>query len=535
MGNVVQGEFSARIDELFAEWDRADSPGAAIAVLLGGEVIHQRGYGMANLDHGIQIAPDSVFHVASVSKQFTAFAVGLLADEGKLSLDDAVRQYVPELPDALPPFTIRQCIHHTSGLRDQYGLFRLAGWRDDDTQTFADVLDFAYRHERLNFSPGDENRYCNTSYTLLALVVERVSGQSFRSFVHERLLDPAGMASSHIHDDHSAIVARRTSAYAKRPGEDGGVKVANSTVSAVGAICLFTTVEDLSHWVRNYQTREVAGPIMDLAMTSGALNSGAPTHYGFGLSVGAYRGQRMIGHGGSDSGYRAQVTWFPESDLGVVILCNLGSMKPGLLALKVADIVIADRLGADDVADASVVDLAEDELAALTGVYHASPSRQVREVTLRDGLLRMPSLFGDDLTLTPIGHRRFRADEPPFEVRFDGPDDALELHEIDRHGDMRVSSRLAPFDPDIENLAATVGSYSCPEIGAIYRMSLKDGVLSFGEGKNGLRPLRPLAPDFFAIDGYGGNTLAVTRDGYGNVAGLQLFNERIRYLRFARL
>ncbi|HCG29379.1 MAG TPA: hypothetical protein DEU95_06470, partial [Chloroflexi bacterium] len=127
------------------------------------------------------------------------------------------------------------------------------------------------------------------------------------------------------------------------------------------------------------------------------------------------------------------------------------------------------------------------------------------------------------------------ADEPPFEVRFDGPDDALELHEIDRHGDMRVSSRLASFEPDVENLAAAVGSYSCPEIGAIYRMSLKDGVLSFGEGKNGLRPLRPLAPDFFAIDGYGGNTLAVTRDGYGNVAGLQLFNERIRYLRFARL
>ena len=183
MADVTGTVLSPRIDELFAEWDKPDSPGAAAAVLRGGKVIHQRGYGMANLDHAIPITPDSVFHVASVSKQFTAFAIGLLADEGKLALDDEVRKYVPELPDLGEAFTIEQCIHHTSGLRDQYGLFRLAGWRDDDTQTFDDVLDFAYRHERLNFTPGDEYRYCNTSYTLLALIIERVSGQSFSSFV----------------------------------------------------------------------------------------------------------------------------------------------------------------------------------------------------------------------------------------------------------------------------------------------------------------------------------------------------------------
>jgi len=533
MADVTDTVLSPRIDELFAEWDKPDSPGAAVAVLRGGKVIHQRGYGMANLDHAIPITPDSVFHVASVSKQFTAFAIGLLADEGKLALDDEVRKYVPELPDLGEAFTIEQCIHHTSGLRDQYGLFRLAGWRDDDTQTFDDVLDFAYRHERLNFTPGDEYRYCNTSYTLLALIIERVSGQSFSSFVKERLLDPVGMTSSHIHDDHSAIVARRTSAYASR-GTDEGFKVANSTVSAVGAICLFTTVEDLARWVANYQTREVAGSIMDQAMASGMLNSGSPTHYGFGLFLSSYRGQRTIGHSGSDSGYRAQVTWFPDADLGVVILCNLGSMKPGKLALRIADVVIPDALGADDLADAPTVDVASEDLEPLAGVYHMTPARQIREVFYRDGKLVMPSGFGDDLDLTPIGQRRFRADDPPFEVRFVGPDDALELHEIDRNGDTRVYARLESHEPTLEELAALVGSYDCPEIGATYRVSLKDGGLSVGERKNGPRTLRPLAPDFFAVDGYGSNTLAVTRDGYGQVAGLQLFNERIRYLRFDR-
>ncbi|HEX5166045.1 MAG TPA: serine hydrolase domain-containing protein, partial [Thermomicrobiales bacterium] len=439
MSTTIEGALSAQIDDIFSEWDRIDSPGMAVAVIHNGEIIHQRGYGMSNLDHAIPIESDSVFHVASVSKQFTAFAIALLAHDGKLSLDDDLRTHVPELPDLGQTITIRHCIHHTSGLRDQYGLFRLAGWRDDDTQTLADVLDFAYRHERLNFTPGDEYRYCNTSYTLLALIVERVSGQSFRSFVNDRLLAPLGMTDSHIHDDHTAIVPRRTSAYNTR--DDGSLKVANSTVSAVGAICLFTTAEDLAKWVRNYQTRDVAGDILDAAFTSGALNSGHPTHYGYGLALSTYRGLRTIGHGGSDSGYRAQVTWFPDADLGVVILANLATIKPGPLALRIADIVIPDQLGADDLADASAIDLDPAALKPLTGVYHTTPSQQIREVTLDDNTLHITADFGDKQPMTPLGHRRFRADDPPFEVTFTGPDTALELHITDRNGDTRSFTR----------------------------------------------------------------------------------------------
>lgn len=534
MASTVESNDSSRIDDLFQQWNGPDSPGAAVTVLHNGGVIHQRGYGSANLDHGLPIESDSVFHVASVSKQFCAIAVALLARDGKLSLDDDIRSHVPELPDLGHTITIRQCIHHTSGLRDQYGLFRLAGWRDDDTQTFADVLDFAYRHERLNFAPGDEYRYCNTSYTLLALIVERVSGQSFRAFVQQRLLDPLGMTDSHFHDDHTAIVARRTSAYAPRDGDDG-LKVANSTVSAVGAICLFTTAEDLAKWVRNYQTREVAADVLDAAMTSGALNDGHPTHYGYGLALGDYRGLRTIGHGGVDSGYRAQVTWFPDADLGIVILANLATIKPGPLALKIADIVIADQLGADDIADAPAADLDTAELDALVGVYHTTPSQQIREITLRDGKPYITTDFGDELEMTPIGHRRFRADDPPFEVCFTGPVDALELHVTDRNGDNRSYTRLAPYEPNVESLAALVGAYDVPELGATYHAVLNDGTLLFGERKNGPRKLRPLAPNLFALEGYGANTLTTASDSYGNIKELQLFNERIRYLRFKRV
>lgn len=533
---TVAGEFSTQIDALFTEWDRTDSPGAAVTVLRRGEVIHQRGYGMANLDHGIPLAADSVFHVASVSKQFCAIAVALLADEGKLALDDDIRTHVPEMPDLGHTITIRHCIHHTSGLRDQYGLFSLAGWRDDDTQTYDDVLDFAYRHERLNFPPGDAYRYCNTSYTLLAEIVKRVSGQSFREFVQERLLTPAEMTSSHFHDDHTAIVPRRTSAYKKRPEGQTGFKVANSTVSAVGAICLFTTAEDLSNWVRNYSAQTVAGAVLDDAMTAGTLNNGRSQHYGYGFFLNTYRGQRWVGHSGGDSGYRLQVTWFPDTDLGVIVLSNTTAIESGKMALRIADIAIADVLGPDELADAPTIEISAEERAALIGVYHNPATQQIREIIEKDGKLLMPDGFGQDDELFPIGHRRFRAeDHPSFEVRLTGPDDALELHETDNHGDVRSYTRLPQYTPELETLAALVGSYACHDLNATYSVTLKDGVLGVGERKNGPRKLRPLAKDLFEIEGPGGNTITVTHDAYGQVKDIQLFNERIRYLRFVRL
>ncbi|HEX3722780.1 MAG TPA: serine hydrolase domain-containing protein, partial [Nitrolancea sp.] len=267
-----------KVDAIFAEWDRADSPGCALGVIQGGELVYARGYGSANLDLDVPLTPASVLHVASVSKEFTAIATGIAARKGLLSLDDDVRKYVPEMPDLGHTITLRHLIHHTSGLRDQYGLFRLAGWRDEDLQTFDDVLAFAYHHRRLNFDPGSEYAYCNTSYTLLALTIERVSGQKYRDFVREQIFEPLGMSHSHFHDDVTEIVPNRASGYA--PKEGGGFKVADSNVSAVGAICLYTSVEDMARWVRNFQTREVAADVLDEAFTPGRLTDGTSQSYG---------------------------------------------------------------------------------------------------------------------------------------------------------------------------------------------------------------------------------------------------------------
>jgi CubicO group peptidase (beta-lactamase class C family) len=518
------------VDALFAEWDREDSPGCALGVIQGGELIYARGYGMANLDLGVPLSPSSVLHVASVSKEFTAISVGILDRQGKLSLDDDIRKHVPEMPDLGHTITLRHLIHHTSGLRDQYGLFRLAGWRDEDVQTFDDVLDFAYRHRRLNFAPGAEYTYCNTSYTLLAVAVERVSGQRYRDFVREQIFEPLGMTQSHFHDDVTEIVPNRASAYEKREG--GGFKVEDSNVSAIGAICLYTSVADLAKWVRNFQTRTVAGDVLDEAFTAGRLNDGTSQNYGFGLQIGRYRGLQTISHGGVDSGYRAELLWFPEVDFGVVILANLSQFKPGWMARKVADLYLGDRLSESELLDSPAIDLLEEDLAALAGLYRDDRRSLTRRVELRDGKL-VVSIFEELLELVPFGNGRFRLGTPPTEIQIRPNDDGmLEYREMSHDGKHTTFVRTSVASPDVETLASYAGSYYCPELDTRYTLLLRDGALIRRLRKAEDRELRPTVTDAFSA---GSTDIVFTRDGRGDVSGFEIFTERIRYLRFDRM
>ena len=219
-GGALDPAVVKEIDAVFAKWDNTRSPGCAVAVSRSGQIVFARGYGMSNLEHDVPITPDSIFHVASISKQFTAACVQLLALDGKLSWTDDVRRYVPELPDYGKTITLAHLVHHTSGLRDQWDLLHLADWRDDDLITEADVLTIAARQRTLNFAPGEEYLYCNTGFTLLGVVVKRVSGQSLRDFAATRIFAPLGMRDTHFHSDHTEVVRGRTSAYEPRP--EGG-------------------------------------------------------------------------------------------------------------------------------------------------------------------------------------------------------------------------------------------------------------------------------------------------------------------------
>lgn len=283
----VNDSVAKKIDRVFSDWDKTNSPGCALAVLKNGKILYTRGYGMSNMEYSIAITPASIFHVASLSKQFTAAAIQRLALEGKLSLNDDVRKWIPEVPDLGARITLANLVHHTSGLRDQWDLQALAGWREGDLITEADVLEMLQRQQGLNFRPGEEYLYCNTGYTLLGMVVKRATGVSLRRYDDSVFFQPLGMSSTHFHSDHTEIVPNRTSAYVR---EEGRWAIDIPVFDTYGATSLFTTVGDLAKWDENFYTAAVGGrAFVDAMLQPGEFNNGALQNYASGLVLGSGR------------------------------------------------------------------------------------------------------------------------------------------------------------------------------------------------------------------------------------------------------
>jgi CubicO group peptidase (beta-lactamase class C family) len=524
-------EASAKVDKVFERMDRSTSPGCSMAIARDGRLVYARGYGMANLDHEIALTPSSVFHVASVSKQFTAAAIVLLSQEGRLSLDDEVRKHVPELPDFGQRVTIRQLVHHTSGLRDQWELLGLAGWRySRDLITDEDVLQLMERQKDLNFAPGSEHLYCNTGYTLLATIVKRASGRSFRDFTTERLFKPLGMNNTHFRDDHAEIV--KNHAYGYVPAGDT-FRQSPTNFNTAGATSLLTTVEDLALWDRNFIDGRVGGPaFLEQMLAAGVLEDGRKIDYAFGLTHGTYRGLATVGHGGSDAGYRADFLRFPNERISVFTLCNLSTSNPGQLTRRIADIVLADRLAPPEVAndDRPEVKVAGEELARYAGLYWNSGTDAFRRFSVSEGTLQTG--FGErGAPLRSLGGGLFAAGTS--DVRFESGGGRVKMTETARSGAGKpvVYERAEQFDPTPAEAAEYAGVYRSDEIEPAYRIGVEEGRLMLRRLKSEPMRLEPLVRDVFR----GANaTLRFTRDGEGRVSGYVWNGGRVRGFRFAK-
>lgn len=394
-----------QIDQLFTAWDRDDSPGVAVAIIQGGEIIFKKGYGIANLEYGIPITPSSVFHIASISKQFTAFSILLLAEEGKLALDDDIRQYIPEVPDFGSTITHRHLATHTSAIRDQWSLLQLAGWRMDDVITLEHVLKLVSKQKELNFEPGEEYSYCNTGFTLLAEVVSRVSGMSFAEFTEEHIFKPLEMKSTLFYNDHERIVKNRAYSYSS---EGSGFKKRKLNFANVGATSLFTTVEDLSLWAANFKNLIVGSEaIFKQLRTPARLNNGEEFGGALGQFVGTFKGLREIEHGGADAGYRAFLARFPDQDFAVAVFSNSGEFNSSAAAHSIADIYLEKQYKQDpkeeEVAGevvsetvASVFDPSSVEMEQYEGLYHSDElTTEYRIKAVDNGLLVTHSRLSD--------------------------------------------------------------------------------------------------------------------------------------------
>ena len=335
-----------RVDGIFSQFGPS-TPGCALGVYRNGAIAYSNGYGMANLEHNVPITPGTVFDIGSTSKQFTAASILLLANEGKLSLDDEVRKWVTELPAYSSPVTIRQLLHHTSGLRDYLALMGLRGINFDGITTDRDALDLIVRQKDLNFTPGSEYLYSNSGYFLLGEIVRRVSGKSLRAFAEERIFNPLGMTVTHYHDDHTMLVPNRATGYEPRRG--GAFAVSMSGFEQTGDGAVYTTVEELLKWDNNFYDAKVGGPkLLDEFHVRGILNNGDTLPYARGLFVDKLRGLRRVSHGGAWAGYRAELMRFPDQRTSLAVLCNQGNANPTRLADRVAEILLESQMESVD-------------------------------------------------------------------------------------------------------------------------------------------------------------------------------------------
>lgn len=532
---------STGVDAVFARFDKPDSPGCALAVIRDGQIVYKHGYGMSNLEYGIPISPSSIFHIASISKEFTAMAALMLAQQGKLSLDDDVRKYVPEVPDFGQRITIRHLIHHTSGLRDQWSLLELAGWREDDVITEGDILDLISRQKALNFNPGDEHLYSNTGYTLLAVIVKRVSGQSLREFADANIFKPLGMSRTHFHDDHSMLVKDRTSAYQPRPA--GGLKVSIPVFDTYGATSLFTTVEDMAKWDQNFVDKKVGGEkVIEQMLTPGVLNSGKKLTYAFGLSLGEYKGLKTVGHGGSDAGYRADFIRFPDQRFSVVCFCNVSTANPSMLTRRVADIYLADKLKQEPPRPAAtappVIAVAdqptEQELASKAGVYTERKSEMTLRLEMRNG--KLTALFGGGFPLVPLAKNRFQVLGAPATVTFEGvtdghPQRMLVLNDGEKEA-LVFEYVEVTASPNPAQLVEFAGAYYSEELDTRYTVIVKDEKLAVRRRKFEDVALVPKSADEFTLADVG--TIRFLRDPQKRVSGFEINAGRVRHLLFSR-
>ena len=503
---------------------------------------------MSDLQHDVPITPSSIFHVASISKQFAAFSILLLERDGKLALDDDIRQYVPAVPDFGHPITIRQLIHHTSGLRDQWQLLNLSGWRPDDPKSERDILWLVSRQRALNFTPGAEHLYSNTGFTLLGTIVRRVSGQSLREFTAERIFGPLGMTNTHFHDDHTMIVPGRTSAYMPAGGTGSGGRggaapsVSDYRISVpvfdnAGATSLFTTVEDMAKWERNFLQPTVGDAQMIEQMSErGTLNDGTAIPYAFALMHGEVRGLRTIGHSGSDAGYRADYVRFPDQRYAFATFCNVGTANPVVLNRNVAAILLADQMGpveavngGDPTAPPPTVSMSATELRRYAGIYVDTVRGSVRTLEFRDSTGTLHPAGGQNAPqLLPIGNDEFIARVGANTLRVTFHRDARGISGVSDSGSAVVFVR---HEPPRESMSGYAGRYRSEELDVEWAFAVSDSSLVLSTRRERDQNLRPVYDDGFSA---GGAAIRFTRNSAGRITGFLYSAGRVRNIRFDR-
>lgn len=529
---------SKKIDNLFAYWNKTSSPGCAIGIVRNDSLIYAKGYGMANLEYGVPISPATIFHMASISKQFTAYSIVLLASKGKLRLDDDIHKYLSWFPDLKAKITIRHLLNHTSGIRDQWQLLAIAGTRLDDVITQQQIIKILGQQQALNAQPGEQYNYSNSGFTLLAEIVQSVSGQSLRKFTDSAIFKPLGMKQTHFHDDYTEIEKDRAYSYQWKGVSSFSNSILSYSVS--GATSLFTNINELSKWVMNFYA-PVAGSQADIdqLVQNGKLNNGVELSYALGISSDKYKGYRQYSHSGADAGFRTYITTFPDLKMGFIVFSNLGNINVYEKAYNIVDLFIKDTSAKVPAAAISIdsnkaILPNEAFVKKLAGNFIADDGVQF-SFQLRDHKFYWEHSSRFDILYPALNDSFYVAKTPEIKFVFKtGHDKNIVVNEYwtDNQRQLVKYSTDSLQDKQMQNYA---GAYYCPELACTYTIAVKANALVLTNSKYEDSKLKLAGVDHLFTDYWWMKHLKILRNARGKIVGFAVNDGRIMHLRFNKL
>jgi len=530
---------SEEIDAIFSDWNTLTKPGMAVMVMKDGNIMYEKGFGAANLEYNIPITKNTIFHVASVSKQFTVFAILLLEKDGKLSINDEVRKYLPDLPDFGEKITLQNLANHTSGLRDQWDLLRMSGFRLDDVITQQHILKMIYRQKKLNFKPNQRNLYSNTGFTLLAEVVEKVSGMSFAEFTKKRIFDPLGMKNTEFYDDHEKIVPNRAYSYRKR--NDTYYKRTLS-YATVGPTSLFTTAEDFGKWALNFQNPIVGDVSMIQKMNAKTkLSSGGETGFGMGQFLGTFQGIDVIVHSGSDAGYKSYFARIPSHNLSIAVFANMSTIDPINYVFGIANLYLEGKFPELEakkkkeivVHDPSIfVKLSKEDLSKFVGDYWEIEEKYKRKIIMRNDTLIYYRNEKSETKLAPIAKNKFKmiGDTNDVTLTFENDKESIQVMKV-KINDNKPIEFVAFGEVDLNEY---LGKYYSEELETFYEIKIKKGQLVLEHHRVPDMYFDPVHKNLFTSKKRAIQELKFLRNRSGKLIGFKASNNRVKHLLFKK-
>ncbi len=515
----------ASADQAFEKFAKAyvgPAPGCAAAVSLNGDVVFEKAFGLADLEHNVPNTIQTIFESGSVAKQFTAAALILLQQEGKLSLDDPVKKHIPELPDYGSPLTIRHLLNHTSGLRDWGTVLSLTGaGRGERVITQDLALDVITHQRALDFTPGSEYSYSNSGYNLAAIIVERVSKQKFPAFVEERLFKPFGMKNSSWRDDYQRIVPGRAQAYSRQG--NGPWRLNMPFMNVYGNGGMLTTVGDWMKWNAMLDSHSLGAPLVNALETRGVLNDGRKISYALGLTVATYKGMKDVSHGGSTAGYQTFLTRYPDNKVSIGVMCNGSSPSAGGIAASITDEIFGPYPETPKTEPAKV---SEDELKRFVGIWRNEKTHAPARFVIENGVSRWSGA-----RLVPMGGGQFTVGENQLKFTFDKDGNPMSAETVDSDGAVRRFVPEKEWTPTPADLTSFNGAWFSEEAGATFTIAVDAGKAFIKQRPAMSLEMQPLYKDHFAVQGY---VVWFTRDKNGKVNGMHVGTSRMRDMPFVR-